>query len=635
MAVGDLILSSGFTLTPEDLRVIAAESKKILAEESKDLSQYKEIDSISSVSSLPGISAQKELVRVPMAILKGLDGREIELASSSTVIQWRYVGNTGWNVLVELSLLSGPKGNPGDPPVISIGTVSTLPFNSSATADLALKGETPEGIPIYALDLGIPQGKPGQDGNGAGNVFVSTDNILADRYYIFKSSADKSVNGDFIELNSLAFGVGQNYPGYKNAEIFNDYENNKAAGAYAHAEGRETNATGPRAHAEGYKTSVFAADAHAEGRETWCLGPYGHVEGMNGIAWGGLSHVEGLAAHIENGYYDSPVEGGKTILNEEKLIRTIWDTYGLVQDYSIIVSENLLNDYYIHGSFGERNHVEGVNNVVFNNCVHVEGRGNVSGNSVTAHGAGQIDHVIHMEGCWNTVYPNHMDTGIHIEGKSNIVRESVDGSTISYATAAHVEGENNIIDCLSHIGDDYIRGNARWSHVGGYSCSVVRASYAFAHGDHLFVSNDHEVSFGRYNLSELNGNKVLFSYGIGDNELRRENALSILEDGTVVIPRLDGGGVKEQIEAAIRPLINNVNKLNEIIDEQSKQIQDLLALITSVKVENDILMIGTPKAFMIGSVLVLTRSLPAGVSDDTLTITDTSVEVENGILTIK
>ena len=41
------------------------------------------------------------------------------------------------------------------------------------------------------------------------------------------------------------------------------------------------------------------------------------------------------------------------------------------------------------------------------------------------------------------------------------------------------------------------------------------------------------------------------------------------------------------------------------------------------------------KAFVIGSVLVLTRNLPAGVSDDTLTITDTSVRVENDILTIE
>lgn len=44
---------------------------------------------------------------------------------------------------------------------------------------------------------------------------------------------------------------------------------------------------------------------------------------------------------------------------------------------------------------------------------------------------------------------------------------------------------------------------------------------------------------------------------------------------------------------------------------------------------------GNAKAFVIGSLLVLTRNLPAGVSDDTLTITDTSVEVDNDILTIK
>lgn len=549
------------------------------------------------------------------------------------------------NVLLDKIDVIPEEGLVGKTPVLEDVIVTTLSAGSDATGDIVRTGVDSEGNPSYVINLGIPRGK---DGTSGGPATIDWANVLNKPEWIMSSTKPsytasevgalpsstsfKTVNGESIlgegDIKITSGGgsvVGQNYPGYKNAEIFNDYESNKAAGAYAHA--------------EGYKTSVFAADAHAEGRETWCLGPYGHVEGMNGIAWGGLSHVEGSAAHIENGYYVSPVEGGKRILNEEELIRTIWDTYGLAWGKEIIVSEDLLNDYYIHGSFGERNHVEGVNNVVFNNCVHVEGRGNVSGGSVTAHGAVQIDHVIHMEGCWNTVYPNSVDTGCHIEGKSNLVRESGDGSTIYYATAAHVEGENNVIDCLSHIGDDYIRGNARWSHVGGYSCSVVRASYAFAHGDHVSVSNDHEVSFGRYNLSEINGNKVLFSYGIGYNESSRENALSILEDGTVVIPRLDGGSVKEQIDAAIQPLINKVNnmykELTGIIDEQSKRIQDLLALIPSVKVENDILMIGTPKAFVIGSLLVLTRNLPAGVSDDTLTIADTSVEVENDILTIK
>lgn len=605
MAVGDLTLSSGFTLTPEDLRAIAAESKKILAEESKDLSQFKEIDSVSSVSSLPGISAKGELVRVPMAILKGIDGKEIELASSSTAIQWRYVGNTGWNVLVKLSLLLGPKGDPGDPPIISIGTVSTLPFNSSATARLVLEGETPEGTPIYALDLGIPQGRPGQDGNGAGNVFVSTDNIIADKYYIFKSSADKSANGDFIELEDLTFGVGESYPGYKNAEIFNDYENNKAAGAYAHAEGMNTNATGPRSHAEGHKTNVFAADAHAEGRETWCVGPQGHVEGSYSICLGGNSHVEGTA--FQEG---STGEGVRPVLlNDEEAIRTFVETFGTdnqnnYDDTFLIRFEQLYKDYCVHIALGERSHAEGANNFVGDNTSHVEGYNNICGDLYFAHGAPQVHKANHVEGANNILYSGNKPS--------------------SQNFCVHIEGETNIV-----------YGGCSYSHIGGKDCKVgdpyqegITSHYSFGHGLGIVLKNDYSTSFGRYNLYEIEGKNVLFSYGIGYNG-RRDNALSILEDGTVVIPRLN----------SIQPLINKVNniykELKGIIDEQSKQIQDLLALIPLVKVKNDILMIGTPKAFVIGSLLVLTKNLPAGVFDDTIMIADASVMVENDILTIK
>ena len=164
--------------------------------------------------------------------------------------------------------------------------------------------------------------------------------------------------------------------------------------------------------------------------------------------------------------------------------------------------------------------------------------------------------------------------------------------------------------------------------MGDPSQEGITSHYSFGHGLGIVLKNDYSTSFGRYNLYEIEGKNVLFSYGIGYNG-RRDNALSILEDGTVVIPRLN----------SIQPLINKVNniykELKGIIDEQSKQIQDLLALIPLVKVKNDILMIGTPKAFVIGSLLVLTKNLPAGVFDDTIMIADASVMVENDILTIK
>lgn len=608
MAVGDLTLSSGFTLTPEDLRAIAAESKKILAEESKDLSQFKEIDSISSVSSLPGISAKEELVRVPMAILKGLDGREIELASSSTDIQWRYVGNPGWNVLVELSLLTGPKGTPGDPPVVSIGTVSTLPFNSSATAGFVLRGETPEGVPIYALDLGIPQGKPGQDGNGAGNVFVPTDNIIADRYYIFKSSVDKSANGDFIELDSLAFGVGQNYSGYKNAEIFNDYENNKAAGNYAHAEGMNTNATGPRAHAEGYKTNVFASEGHAEGRGTWCLGAQSHVEGLYSYCLGDGSHVEGGSIGTQPYFIENTVGGIED--------RPIFDTEGealrtFIEDYGTYNSENiehslsfdavsLLERFALNMSIGSRSHLEGCNNFICDNTSHVEGYNNICGDLYYSHSAPIVHKANHVEG-----YNNVLFSG----------RKYIDQNF-----CVHIEGYNNKV----HRGCSF-------SHIGGKDCVMSEgSSSSFCHGDHLLIESSYGVSFGRYNEPILNGEKVLFSYGIGNGPNNRKNALSILEDGTVSIPSIEDK-INNSIDSNFLYLndkLNDNNKeLRAIMDEQSNQIRDLLELLQSG--------IEGVKAFIAGSVLVFTNNIKTEVLKDILFISDSQVVAENEVLIIK
>lgn len=522
----------------------------------------------------------------------------------------------------------------GKTPVLEDVRVTTLSAGSDATGDIVRIGVDSEGNPLYVINLGIPRGK---DGTSGGPASIDWTNVLNKPEWIMSSTkpsytADevgalpsstsfKTVNGESIlgegdiEISSEGGnGVGRNYPGYKNAEIFNDYENNKAAGAYAHAEGMNTNATGPRSHAEGHKTNVFAADAHAEGRETWCVGPQGHVEGSYSICLGGNSHVEGTAFQE-----DLPGEGVRPVLlNDEETIRTFVETFGTdnQDNYNntfLIRFEQLYKDYCVHIALGERSHAEGANNFVCDNTSHVEGYNNICGDLYFAHSAPRVHKANHVEGVNNVLYS---------------------GNKLSIQNfCVHIEGETNIV-----------YGGCSYSHIGGKDCKVGDLSqegmsrYSFGHGLGIVLKNDYSTSFGRYNLYEIEGKNVLFSYGIGDDG-RRDNALSILEDGTVVIPRLDGGSVKEQIDAAIQPLINKVNnmykELTGIIDEQSKRIQDLLALIPSVKVENDILMIGTPKAFVIGSLLVLTRNLPAGVSDDTLTITDTSVEVDNDILTIK
>ena len=119
----------------------------------------------------------------------GADGREVELQTNSTHIQWRYSGESEWRNLIELERLEGPSGptgprgatgatGPQGPigetgatgprgetgqnavnPNFSIGTVTTLPSGSNAT--VTLTGTYPN----LVLNFGIPRGA---DGSGGG-----------------------------------------------------------------------------------------------------------------------------------------------------------------------------------------------------------------------------------------------------------------------------------------------------------------------------------------------------------------------------------------------------------------------------------------------------------------------------------
>lgn len=130
----------------------------------------------------------------------GKDGREIELQNNGTAIQWRYVGDSSWTDLVQLSSLKGEKGDKGDKgdtgetgpqgpagetgpqgpvgpagkdgaqgpegdtgatPNIQIGTVQTLDPGNQATASMSGTPENP------LLNLGIPKGEKGDPGEDA------------------------------------------------------------------------------------------------------------------------------------------------------------------------------------------------------------------------------------------------------------------------------------------------------------------------------------------------------------------------------------------------------------------------------------------------------------------------------------
>lgn len=66
-------------------------------------------DGINGVDGKPGADGKDGADGQP-----GADGREVELRTTETHIQWRYVGDTEWKDLIALSEITGPKGDKGD-----------------------------------------------------------------------------------------------------------------------------------------------------------------------------------------------------------------------------------------------------------------------------------------------------------------------------------------------------------------------------------------------------------------------------------------------------------------------------------------------------------------------------------------
>lgn len=520
------------------------------------------------------------------------------------------INKTTENINTLLDKVEGfpDEGLVGKTPVLEIGLVTTVSAGSPADVNLRLNGVDDKGNPIYLIDFEIPQGKDGTTTDSEGNpISIDWGSVLNKPEWIKSSTKPsytaeevgalpsstqfKTINGESIlgegnieiQGSTTGSGVGQNYAGYKNAEIFNDYTNNKAAGAHAHAEGRETNATGPRAHAEGYKTSVFAADAHAEGRETWCTGGAGHVEGYLGICLGAYSHTEGC---VEKNSWE--VETGKKVINTEEEVRSFLENFAVLtkigeKNYNSLKT-SFLENYYWHGSLGVGSHSEGINNIVCDKAGHVEGYNNICGTYIPGHGQDSSNYAPHAEGYKNKI------------------------SGLIFAP-----------------------------HVGGAYCEIISGNYSFAHGYHLSVKNDFEVAFGRYNTSTIDGKKVIFSYGIGNTEDDRKNAISVLQDGSVIIPLLISDNITKEIQSfkdefesykiqIEAKLSNEISSLTKKLQEQDAKIEQLISLIQSGDYA---------KAFVAGDTLVFNKNVDANIISDTLVITDESITVSDKTLTIK
>lgn len=309
------------------------------------------------------------------------------------------------------------------------------------------------------------------------------------------------------------------------------------------------------------------------------MGSQAHVEGLYTIGLGSSSHVEGSTEADWGVGEESPI-----ILNDVEKIRDFLGNfttqvypYGEDGSYYFQLDSEKLGNYIFHGALGVSTHAEGINNIVCDKAGHVEGYNNVAGDMIPGHGQDSKVYAPHIEGIGNRVYSR------------------------LYAV-----------------------------HVGGAYNTVNSGNYTFAHGYNLSISNDYEVAFGKYNLSEVDGKKVVFSVGIGTESIR-ENAISVFEDGTVSIPLLKAEVNVEELEEKILLLQNNVtelsNKLSSVEQENEtlkNDIDGLLLLISQLH--------GNIKVFVLGRKLVFTKYIDAKAEEDTLLIIDSETSVSEDTL---
>lgn len=147
-----------------------------------------------------------------------------------------------------------------------------------------------------------------------GNSFYITTEVGT--YTNFKNSGNTTITvnqlGILTSTNGTAWNFTPIFIGVSKGagEVFNDYDNNTAAGNNSHAEGARTKASGNYSHAEGRITVADGIASHSEGDETQAVGNYSHAEGYMSLAEGTASHAEGQHTTASGDY--SHAEGTNT-----------------------------------------------------------------------------------------------------------------------------------------------------------------------------------------------------------------------------------------------------------------------------------------------------------------------------------
>jgi hypothetical protein len=171
------ITISGITFTPDDIDQIAEAVTAVLQTTAKDPSQYEVANTLEGVTTLPVFKQSGNtftLVRVLTSLLKGADGRQIELRTTATHLQWRLLDAPDWINLLPISTLMQEVAE------LYGGDIAQL-------RDLKFDGveKTEEGLLFYAngeiiagpIEVGTGSGGGTGGGSGGGGSVIRVQNL--------------------------------------------------------------------------------------------------------------------------------------------------------------------------------------------------------------------------------------------------------------------------------------------------------------------------------------------------------------------------------------------------------------------------------------------------------------------------
>lgn len=336
------------------------------------------------------------------------------------------------------------------------------------------------------------------------------------------------------------------------AEVFNHYESNTAAGAYAHAEGNETVASGDYgSHAEGNGTTASGRwGSHAEGMNTVASGGRSHAEGSETVASGLTSHAEGHGTKAAASYqhvqgifnveskanrYAHIVGNGSDETSRSNAHTLDWDgnawfagnvfVGGSSQDDA--AAEHLLTPGEAGKLYApvEAPAFTGSVSMGRRSGTAVGGNSTAMGRSVAAAGA-----YAHAEGD----YTNASGEGAHAEGygtaASGAYTHAEGRDTAAEQQAAHAEGMSTVAggNCshaegrsttaggtCSHAEGQGTKATESWAHAEGYNTEasgsishaegnmcVAKGYASHVEGYNTIAASDYQHVQGKYNVED-------------------------------------------------------------------------------------------------------------------------------------